>query len=671
MIPTTKTNPKERIVKEKKATIVAHSIVPIRKIARKTAGYKKLMTRVIDLRLSPVLALKKYEYKVIPSPYTASVPRLLMKLVAIILVVSINSIGLFNIGATLGYYGDKESSDENIFQAGSVDFIATTTPQQDPLAISLNMEPWTTTSRSYSVHPLASNPFQYFASTTITDGDRDFCEGIQATFKQGTGTLFTGSFSNLITATTTTFEDFSLDATTGAGNFQNKFCNFDIDFNGWQTRHNLPSLTGYSDRESATSTLASWGFRINKVYYDVDSVHGSETGNGSNEWVEIYNQTDTALDLSDWKICDNNSCDRIPSSPLVPAKGFAIITASSTTWSYWNIPNDVVKIVLNSQIGNGLSNDEDMLLLKRPDGVIIDQMNWGTPISTWAHYNANVWNPGAIDAPEGHALGRKPNGYDTNLPSDFVDFGMPTVSMVNPIGGEVWYVGNSYEVQWTAHNLNGDDSDLKISLWYSNNSGVTWAKFASNLNNTGTYHWVVPLFIGTYYVPSHISRIKAVAVGPENFMIQATGSSQDFCPPINYDALSPEDQQLVDELVANGIIDVKEVIKGGIHAEEPPLTISSGLDEDISSVPSVVDEQASTSASTSDIISTEGAITEEMAAEEDVATEEVIDIPPATVSEPETEPVIESDPALEQKQEPSTEPESVPVIENEEQKITE
>jgi len=167
---------------------------------------------------------------------------------------------------------------------------------------------------------------------------------------------------------------------------------------------------------------------------------------------------------------------------------------------------------------------------------------------------------------KGDMLGRIPTGYDTDQPSDFVELKPPTVSMVNPVGGEVWYVGDAYDVQWTAHSTNpgSTDSQLTISLWYSADSGSTWAEFASNLANTGSYHWTVPLFIDGYYVPSHISRIKAIAVGPENFMVQASGSSQDFCPPIDYDALSPADQQLVDQMVAKGLIDPSEVIKGRI-----------------------------------------------------------------------------------------------------------
>jgi hypothetical protein len=56
-------------------------------------------------------------------------------------------------------------------------------------------------------------------------------------------------------------------------------------------------------------------------------------------------------------------------------------------------------------------------------------------------------------------------------------------------------------------------------------------------------------------------------------MVQAVGSSEDFCPPINYDALSPDDKALVDQMVADGLIPVSEVIKGMLTVEEAPAPV--------------------------------------------------------------------------------------------------
>lgn len=164
---------------------------------------------------------------------------------------------------------------------------------------------------------------------------------------------------------------------------------------------------------------------INRVYYDVDSKHGSET---DNEWLEIYNPGKSKKDISEWEICDNTSCDSIPDSESIPAKGFALISGKAETFDFWDFPEETAKIVLKDEkIGNGLGNDNDMLLLKNEKGIIIDQMNWGNPSKSWKNYNSNLWDPGIGDASEGNILGRKSTGFDTNQVSDWQDFSLQSV----------------------------------------------------------------------------------------------------------------------------------------------------------------------------------------------------------------------------------------------------
>ena len=134
--------------------------------------------------------------------------------------------------------------------------------------------------------------------------------------------------------------------------------------------------------------------------------------------------------------------------------GYGVITGTSTTWGYWYVPDEIVKIILpDGEIGNGLGNDGDALFLKRLDGTIIDQMNWQS--------NTDVWNPGAVDVAEGNVLARVPNGYDTDQPSDWKELVPPEVDLIYPDeeGSYTWYWTHSYEIQWTATNPNGDDGD--------------------------------------------------------------------------------------------------------------------------------------------------------------------------------------------------------------------
>lgn len=305
---------------------------------------------------------------------------------------------------------------------------------------------------------------------------------------------------------------------------------------------------------------------INKVYYDVDANHGSED---ANEWIEIYNPSDQPKDISSWSIADNTSEDVIPVSSPIPVGGFAIITGDNSTFDFWEVPAGVIKIVLeDGKIGNGLNNDGDRMILKDADGVEVDAMSYGS--DTYA------FDPSAPDVDEGHALGREPLGFDSNTANDWKDFGPPEINVLWPNGGEVLYVGRTYNLMWEAFNQNGPDSALSIDIYYSRDSGTTWATILQDTENDGVYKWRVPLFINGYYVPSSKARIKMAAVGPENFMMQDWDiTDDDFCPPIDFDLLTPEELQQVKELglwpemedVADEIAE-EEIIIDGTTTEE-------------------------------------------------------------------------------------------------------
>jgi len=157
---------------------------------------------------------------------------------------------------------------------------------------------------------------------------------------------------------------------------------------------------------------------INEVYYDVDSQHGAESDPQSYEWVELYNPNDVDIDLKNWTLTDNTT-ERtiIHFSKSIPAHGFAVIAKAAQTWTYWTIPLTAAKFQLGQQIGNGLSNDGDALILKNPDGDIIDQISWGDDIS--------IFNPSVPGVVKGHSIARSLLGSDTDSATDWIDLTTP------------------------------------------------------------------------------------------------------------------------------------------------------------------------------------------------------------------------------------------------------
>ncbi len=507
------------------------------------------------------------------------------KAVSAALIATVIFASLAGVGSTVSMYSDTEVSTGNLMVAGQVDFIATSTPW-NPIEVAVSMAPGDSTQKIFGIGPGESNPFQYFASTTVR-GDEDFCVGIQVSLGQGAETFYNGSLANLKTATTTSLEEMVLSATTGVNNFTNKVCDFDMNFAGWQTRNSYINMGGFNDTEVATGTIASWGFRINKVYYDVKTPERGEEG--TNEWVEIYNQTNTGIDISGWEICDNTSCDTLPTAPLIPAQKYAVIVATSTTATsttvsnslpaFWYLPSEVTQININNLIGNGLANDADMLILKRPDGVIVDQMNWGTPNIGWTNYNEDVWNPGAIDVVEGNVLARVPSGHDTDAPSDWAEIRPPTVDLIYPDegGSYTWYWNHNYNILWSATNNNGPDENLDISIFYVKDVnhdtiislGDTVHTIAETTANDGLFNWTVPSgFLG--YIWIHL-----VATGPENPMLNTgTVSGKIYDPFLLF--IGPENVE-----VPEAILEVGEKTSDIPSAELPLQEVIAAREEEI------------------------------------------------------------------------------------------
>jgi hypothetical protein len=543
------------------------------------------------------------------------------KIFAILIMSGMNWAGLFAVGNTAAAYFDEEVSQHNLLTAGSIDFLLTN-GSFAPTTTAISLPPGGSISKEIGMQMAeGSNPMQYFASSTDLYGDFPFCDTLDARASLSGVEQFHGKLSDLLVPATTTIGTWNLNLSSSpSSTFQNSYCSFSIEYNGWQTRNNLPEHTdGYSDTERATSTVSSWGLRINKVYYDTAPNRGNET---ENEWVEIYNQTDVPLDINGWQVCDNISCDVLSASSTVSAQGFAVITASSTTWKYWNLPNSVLGIVLDDgAIGNGLSNTADMLLLKRPDGFIVDQMNWGIPSSSWANYNIDLWNPGATDAPEGNALARKPNGFDTDAPSDFTAFIPPTVDLTYPNEGDdslTWYWTWNYNIKWVAHNQNGPDSALFVDLYYIKDinhshtidEGDTIYPIVLGTANDGVESWTVPSgFIGDIW-------IRAIVTGPENPMMNAFTTSGRIYDPVPLDVLLENPDAVAESIKEDAIKneDAPKINEDGVVAEiresfqetaVVELSPESSLD-----APAVIEQGIESLAETSDSLETSAPSTE-------------------------------------------------------------
>jgi len=164
---------------------------------------------------------------------------------------------------------------------------------------------------------------------------------------------------------------------------------------------------------------------INEVYYDT-GVSFFPNGNnnkseeeGKNEWIELYNPNDIAINIKDWTITDNFYTKTINPNASIPAHGFALLSHDNDTWHFWGDPSgsNIVTINLTGST-DWLSNGGDRVILKNASGVTVDQMSYGT--------NTTVFNPACPDVAQGHSLTRSPLGHDTDSKNDFIDSTNPT-----------------------------------------------------------------------------------------------------------------------------------------------------------------------------------------------------------------------------------------------------
>jgi len=90
--------------------------------------------------------------------------------------------------------------------------------------------------------------------------------------------------------------------------------------------------------------------------------------NSNDEWIELYNATSQAIDLSGWYVEDDYSLQYVIKSGVVSPHGYFLIE---------DVEESVSNVSSDALIGLSLANSGDTLILKNADGVVIDSVNSG------------------------------------------------------------------------------------------------------------------------------------------------------------------------------------------------------------------------------------------------------------------------------------------------------
>lgn len=203
------------------------------------------------------------------------------------------------------------------------------------------------------------------------------------------------------------------------------------------TSTGLPSSTPtLTPSATPTRVLEPRSLLISEIVYD------STCSTDVNcEWVEIYNVTQEAIDLTGYKIGDEETAGSTEGMLLFPdgtvlAAGQVLVIANKAVdfiamygfapdFEMYGEDPDVPNLARYAAWAGGsvqFNNDGDEVLLLDPVDRIIDGLSWGS--------SSVFMDPAAPDVAAGHSLERTPANQDTDASSDWIDQPQPAPGQV-------------------------------------------------------------------------------------------------------------------------------------------------------------------------------------------------------------------------------------------------
>jgi hypothetical protein len=153
---------------------------------------------------------------------------------------------------------------------------------------------------------------------------------------------------------------------------------------------------------------------VSEVYYRPDSAHG---GTPLYEWIELYNGSPSAIDLSSWNVQTASSTQTIQNGITLGAGQYLLLTGTTTMRALWAIPSNTQVLIASNLFAAGLLIPGDVVTLKNTSNTAVDAVSWGT--------NTGGVSPSVPTIMLGHSIIRKTLSADTDSALDWADTSVP------------------------------------------------------------------------------------------------------------------------------------------------------------------------------------------------------------------------------------------------------
>jgi hypothetical protein len=267
---------------------------------------------------------------------------------------------------------------------------------------------------------------------------------------------------------------------------------------------------------------------INEIMYDLET--GSDSGR---EWVEIFNNGDTNIDLTDWKFWENDTNHKLTifqGNTTLPPNGYAVITDKPESFL---IDNPAYPgIIFDSTFS--LNNSGENLTLKDNNLTTIDEVlyssSWGASgngrslqkkdSTTWG---SGIPTPGELNnvsleetAPTSEQTTAQQETSITNNP--------PLPDAGNDI---IAFVGQKINFDGT-ESTDPDGNELAYSWNMGDGELIEKPNFSYAYPYPGTYMVALMVYDGRYYVTDTITvKIQSIQIIINEFMPNPSGKDEE------------------------------------------------------------------------------------------------------------------------------------------------